>query len=199
MKLSSVLYLALMLIGALLPWTLPFHLTNLVHSKFRSRLWSIRDAIVMDIVRDVLEPRDGTKRLLAAIEANIRVTKRHTFTDARLAVAVLRNKPIPSLRDEILDSDIDPTQRLRLSEYLDRYWDACRDHLIWGSPSGWAAYVRYEVREWLAERREHVEWQRRDAEIREQTINIEAKELPKLLRNKKRLDASDPIDLSIPA
>jgi hypothetical protein len=190
---ESMLVLAAMIATGLLPCLLPLHIVNLSHSKFRSRLWLLRDDLVDDLIFERLQPRYEAKRLLAIIEAHIHGSGKQTFADVAVAVAIYHDAAMPSLTDELLDEKIPPDERARLTQILDEFLDACRKHLISGSPSGWFAYLSLKVRGAIShlrpgERRDG--WSKPDKQI-QRAVRFEATEMPRLTSKRKVRDGSE--------
>ena len=85
----------MLLAAAFLPFGLLFQYSNWQHSKFRNRLWNLRDALVDELLDGNIEFSRGARVLLELIETHIRNTRRHTFTDIWIAYLLVRDQEIP--------------------------------------------------------------------------------------------------------
>ncbi|WFE32061.1 hypothetical protein [Micromonospora sp. WMMD975] len=178
MNATSGLMFAILLIAAFLPFGLVFQYSNWQHSRYRNRLWNIRDSLVDELLDGNIEFSQGTQALLHVIETHIRNTRRHTFTDVMVAVFLLRNVELPPITDLMLDDAVRPEDRKVLMRYFVDFREANFSYLKRSSPSGWLVGLRLKLnksrRQPSHDREEH------SPALRQQVESAELRAIPEL-------------------
>ena len=177
------------------PFALIIHLRNLAHSRFRDRLWTIRDELVDGLLSGQIEPSPAASRLLHVIETSIRIVGRHSFIDALIAAIIVRGREIEPLADGVLSDDLRPSDRAKLADLLAAFSKAVTDHLLSGSLSGWlasAAWAVYRVG-YRVFRGRLKEERTRHTEIRKQLTDVEAQVMPELQPARRRTQNTGPV------
>lgn len=183
---GSALVLALATTAAVSAWAIVwFHIPNTMHSRYRSKLWEIRDDLVDDLIFSRLHRSAPALALLDVLETTIRYVPRHTITDVGIAALMLRDEDVPGLMDRLLSDEVPPSERVRLTSYLTRFADVSLDHLLWGSPSGWTAQLGWRFLRPMLVRRYERELSR--VGVRERTARVEIFGLPRLASTKSTL------------
>jgi hypothetical protein len=178
MTAPSIVLLLMLVALALLPIGLVLQVSNWLHSRFRTRLWNLRDSLVDDLLTGRIQFSSGAIKLLDLIETHIRNAKRHSFSDVMLAVAILRGISLPSITDDMLDEDVPLSDRDALLRYFNDFRSANMGHLLSSSPSGWTAAALLGLSEEIAGRRPQVALV--DPELRKQVVRVELRAMPEL-------------------
>lgn len=139
MSTATLVVLTFSIVAGSLPVVLVLQFKSLAASRFRSKLWQLRDDLMDDLLFGRIAMSDRSRLTLRATEAQIKIAGRHTMIDLLLATAVYRNQELRSLKDEILEAEGPVADRQALIEYVCRLQDASMSHLFRGSVFGWLA------------------------------------------------------------
>lgn len=170
--------IVLLVVAGLLPVGLLLQVSNWAHSRFRNRLWHLRDDLVDDLLSGSIQFSPGSVRLLGIVETHIRNTKRHTFTDVLLAVALAKDLNLTSITEAVTEDTTPEADREALLAYFDRFRVANFHHLLASSPSGWIAWCLLTVRRIAARLLpDEVE---QNPSIRKQVVRVELKAIPEM-------------------
>lgn len=132
-----MLFLAMLLVVALLPFVIVFQLTSLAHSVYRNRLWLLRDRIADDLRRGSISRSTTAKEIKSLVDDQIQVAGRHTLADSFLAIKIYDVEGRTSVFEEILKEGTPMADREVLISYLTDFRSATLNHLMWGSVFGW--------------------------------------------------------------
>jgi hypothetical protein len=178
MNLAESILLLLLIVTAILPFAMILQIANWSHSRYRNKLWNLRDSLVDDLIARNIEFGPGAVKLLDLFETHIRNARRHTFSDLYIAVLLLRKVEIPSITEEMLGSDVRSSDQKILREYFERYRRINFSYLLSSSPSGWFVSL------WLALNKLHRhgpdDQPERSAARRKQVVRVELKAMPEL-------------------
>jgi hypothetical protein len=169
---------------ALAPFVFVYQITRLAHSTFRNVLWTIRDGLVDDLRRGVVERSEGAERLLHLVQTHIDVAGRHTFADSTLGYLIYRPNDAASISDVILGDSVPPADRTRLNGYLRDLTKAATRHLKWASPTGWVGIPLLRLYF-----KAQGEWRKRqdksriikEADLRREVERVELQVMPQLM------------------
>ncbi len=110
-------------------------------SRFRYRLWAMRDELALELLDGTYEDSEQPQRLLHEIEALIRVAPELTlFRMGLMRLGRIGISPLPSYQPIKLEA-LNNSDRQRLAGRMDRVSRAALRYLFTGSPSGWLATV----------------------------------------------------------
>ncbi|MEV7266419.1 hypothetical protein AB0N38_22955 [Micromonospora aurantiaca] len=178
MSAPSAIMFVVLLIAALLPFGLIFQYSNWQHSRYRNRLWNIRDLLVDELLSGNVEFSRGAQVLLHIIETHIRNTRRHTFTDVMVAVFLLRNVELPPITDLMLDDAVRPGDRKVLMKYFIEFREANFSYLKRSSPSGWLIGLRLRLN--ASRRQPNRDREQPTPALRQQVESVELRAIPEL-------------------
>lgn len=109
-------------------------------SRYRYRLWQMRDQIVDDVICNKIPSHPAVVELVARIETHIRCVDSFTLASTMTEYIGRRAFELPvdgSLDVTLLGS----TEGAIISRYLSEFNKAKVRHLFVGSPSGWIAFA----------------------------------------------------------
>jgi hypothetical protein len=109
-------------------------------SRFRYRLWRLRDKVTDDLIRDALPRSDAVIELREQIDDSIRYSRDFTFLNFLLAYTVAEKYSRLAVQRASRD-DLRPEEAERLKQYESQLEEAQTVHLLTGSVSGWVGTV----------------------------------------------------------
>ncbi|MEV0003009.1 hypothetical protein AB0H28_12070 [Micromonospora sp. NPDC050980] len=195
MNAASSLMFALLLIAAFLPLGLVLQYSNWQHSRYRNRLWNIRDSLVDELLGENIEFSSGAQVLLHVIETHIRNTRRHTFTDVMVAVFLLRKVELPPITDLMLNHAVRPEDRRVLMRYFIDFREANFSYLKRSSPSGWLIGLRLRIN--ASRRRSNRNREQPSPALRQQVESAELRAIPELAPPARKIRRGPLIDDSV--
>jgi hypothetical protein len=122
-----------------------FGLPKLQHSKYRHRLWTVRDAIVDDIIDERLSLSKEAQDLLLRVHLSIKYAPDHTMRSALTSMLLLRGQQIPNVRKSLATAKLPVAERELLTAHYEAMRAATVWHLMHGSPSGWLLHAAARV------------------------------------------------------
>ena len=119
-----------------------YALPQMQHSRFRHELWDLRDAIVDDLLDDRLAMSREVRELLLRVHLAIKYAPEHTMRSGITSALLLRDaQNVPNLRKTLEGARLPHEERVRLLMHFETLQKSTVHHLLFGSPSGWAAYA----------------------------------------------------------
>ncbi|QOC90423.1 hypothetical protein [Micromonospora craniellae] len=137
MSAIAAAWFVLLTTAALVPVGVLLQYANWQHSRYRNRLWNLRDSLVDDLLSGDIEFSNGALVLLDVIETHIRNTRRHTFTDVGIAYRLLRGTEITPITGQLEAEDVRPADRDLLLSYFTEFRQVTFSYLKRSSLSGW--------------------------------------------------------------
>ncbi|MEU6024358.1 hypothetical protein [Micromonospora sp. NPDC047134] len=176
---NTVVMFVLLVVAALLPHGLVLQYANWQHSKFRNRLWNLRDGLADELLTGRIEFSPSAAILLDVMETHIRNTRRHTFVDVWIAYHLLRDIKIASISDQLRDDSLRAEDRAILMRYFEEFREVTFSYLKRNSPSGWLVSLRLKLSQ-PAEHRQAVPRRPISPELKQQVEQVELRGIPKL-------------------
>jgi hypothetical protein len=107
-------------------------------SRYRSRLWLLRDQITDDMINGVLPTDDAVLELRTWIEGHIRYVKDFKLSNFILAIIIRKTSPLPPM-NYASRADLTPDELALLQSYEARFLRMQTRQLFAGTPFGWLA------------------------------------------------------------
>lgn len=140
--------LGMLVVTAASPVLLVYQVTRMAHSRYRNKLWEIRDDLYDDLRLGRIQRSDGAEIFFNVFERQIRSAGKVSFSDVVLAVKVIGPQQDGMLIDQVLSQVDLPEDRKAIEGYFLALETATRRYLAWGSPSGWVGSAYFGLKGW---------------------------------------------------